>query len=87
MDFPTGTIPLEEFIRIATLLDKHGVADIHCPASPRDPYSYCGVFRQRLQKDNLLSPTVPIYPDFRSMAIANGVPPDHPALVLCRDAS
>jgi hypothetical protein len=26
-----------------------------------------------------------LYPHFRAMAIANGVPADHPALQLCRD--
>jgi hypothetical protein len=27
----------------------------------------------------------PLHPNYRAMALANGVPPDHPALIPCRD--
>ena len=38
----------------------------------------------RLNPAEISSP-YPLYPTYRALAIANGVPADHPALVPCRD--
>ncbi|RCG31916.1 hypothetical protein DQ384_05065 [Sphaerisporangium album] len=94
-DAPTGTFPPEVFRHSARTTYDLATHTFGCHASGRDAPTTCAGFLLRGASDNLavrmsyaryfgVHTTVELYDGYQEMAIANGVHPDDPALVLCR---
>jgi hypothetical protein len=94
-DAPTGTFPPEAFRHSALTTYDLATSKFACHTSGRDRPKTCAGFLLRGASDNLavrMSRTgftgvhsdVPLYDDYREMAVANGVDPDDPALDPCR---
>ncbi|MFC6094859.1 DUF6283 family protein [Saccharothrix lopnurensis] len=98
LDAPLHTFPPQVFrdsARTTYDLDTHTFG---CHGSPRSAPQTCAGFLLRGASDNLairmalvhgridpdtITSPVELYPDYRAMAIANGVDPDDPALAPC----
>ena len=94
-DVPTGRFPPERYIQLAgTMYDMAGTV-FACHKSHEDAGFACAgaiirtghslILRMARIDPNTIEATGPLYPGFRAMAIANGVPARHPALRGVRD--
>lgn len=99
-DVPTGNFPPERFIALAPTAYDLNRTQFACHKSPEGEEFACAGFLLAGAAHNLgvrlglRSGTIDLaavacehdlFPNFRAMAIANGVPPDHPDLQPCRD--
>jgi hypothetical protein len=99
-DVPTGNFPPERFVALAHTSYDMSLEQFACHKSPDGGEFGCAGFLLAGSAHNLgtrfgcrsgtvnlgiVSSAHDLYPNFRAMAVANGVPPDHPALAACRD--
>jgi hypothetical protein len=100
-DVETGRFPPENYRRLASTAYDMAMKIFTCHKSAGDHPVVCAGFLARGADHNLsvrfhkskgtidyMNPTDggrPLYRGFREMAIANGVDPDDPVLVPCRD--
>lgn len=97
MDAEVGTFPPEAFRHSARTAYDMADTRFACHDSGREKPQTCVGFLLRGANHNLsvrMSPVdldtldadgVDLYPNYRAMAIANGVDPDDPVLAPCRD--
>lgn len=100
LDVPPGQFSPERFIALAETAYDLAMVQFACHKSPEGHEFGCAGFVLNGATHNLgarlamsngrLDPRKirtehPLHPHYRAMAIANGVPPDHPALHACRD--
>jgi hypothetical protein len=99
-DIPPGQFSPLRFIALAHTAYDMAMAQFACHKSPPGLEFGCAGFvlrgathslgarlaasRGTLEPQRVSSP-YPLYANYRAMAIANGVPPDDPALLGCRD--
>ncbi|MEO3869366.1 DUF6283 family protein [Nonomuraea sp. B12E4] len=94
-DSPTGVFPAEVFRHSARTTYDLATEKFGCHTSGSDRPKTCAGFLLRGASDNLavrmsvrgyagVHTTVPLYDDYREMAVANGVDEDDPALSPCR---
>jgi hypothetical protein len=99
-DVPAGNFPPERFVALAHTAYDMSMAQFACHKSREGREFACAGFLLAGAAHNLgvrlglragmvdlaaVSSEVELYPNFRAMAIANGVPADHRALTSCRD--
>lgn len=99
-DVPAGNFPPERFVALARTAYDMDQAQFACHKSPEGQEFACAGFLLTGAAHNLgvrmaaragridldaVASEHPLFPNFRAMAIANGVPPDHPDLRPCRD--
>lgn len=100
LDAPVGRFPVEAFRHSANTCHDAALRTFACHMSGADKPATCagfllsrsaihnvavrvGMSAGRLDLDQVSS-TVPLYGDYRAMAIANGVDPDDPSIKLVR---
>lgn len=93
-DVKPGQFPPERFIALAGTAYDMSVRVFVCHKSVDGREFACAGYVARFEHSLALrlaridpatvSCDVPLHETYREMAIANGVPPDHPALRLCR---
>lgn len=94
-DAPTDRFPAEVFRHSARTAYDMASHVFGCHMAGRNQPKTCAGFLLRGASDNLairmsradfsgVHSTVPLYDDYREMAVANGVDPDDPALRSCR---
>jgi len=98
-DVDTGRFPPERFAELAGTAYDMAMHQFACHKTPEGHEKGCAGFVLRGSDHNLgarlacrdgrldrgkVSSPYPLYGDFRAMAIANGLAPDHPALLACR---
>lgn len=99
-DQPTGRFPVEAFRHSAETAYDMSTHVFACHMAGIEQPETCAGFMLRGAGHNLavrldlargrvvpgqVTSSVPLYDSYRQMAEANGVPPDDPALTLCRD--
>ena len=99
-DVPTGKFPPARFIALANTAYDMNLTQFACHKSPEGSEIACAGFLLVGAAHNLgvrwgirtgkidldvVSSDVRLFSSFRAMAVANGVPPQHPALHRCRD--
>jgi len=100
LDVATGRFPPERFVELAATAYDMSMTQFACHKSPEGAEFGCAGFALRGAMHNLgarlaaragrlehekISSGQALYDNFRAMAVANGVPADHPALGPCRD--
>jgi hypothetical protein len=98
-DVAPGRFPPSRFIDLAKTAYDNAIEQFACHKSPEGQEFGCAGFLLNGALFNLgtrfsksmgrvdpdeISSAYPLYPNYRAMAVANGVPEDHPALVGCR---
>lgn len=99
-DVAPGEFPPQRYIVLAETAWDMAVTQFACHLSPEGREFGCAgwvlqqaahnfgarmaISRGALNPREISSP-YPLHPHYRALAIANGVPPGHPALVPCRD--
>jgi hypothetical protein len=98
-DVPPGRFPPARFIALAKTAYDMALEQFACHKAPDSRAFGCAGFVLRGATHNLgarlsinaqrldpraVSSPFPLYCDYREMAVANGVEPDHPALAACR---
>ena len=101
-DVPVGNFPPERFVALANTAYDMNLTQFACHKSPEEEEFGCAGFLLEGAAYNLgvrlairsgsvdlgrVSSSSELFSSFRAMAIANGVPADHPALKSCRDDS
>lgn len=99
-DVPTGQFSVDRFIALAKTAYDQALLQFACHKSPEGQEFGCAGFVLNGATHNLgarfaqsygrldcdaITSAYPLFPNYRAMAIANGVPADHPALEACRD--
>lgn len=97
-DVPPGQFPPERFIALAEtaydralvqfgchLLDDVGCAGFVLRGAEHNLGARLAICYGRLDPRAADDGGLLLYQDYRAMAVANGVPPDHPALKPCRE--
>lgn len=100
LDVAPGQFPPARFVALAKTAYDVAIEQFACHKSPEAaPIGCAGFVLQgsthnlgtrlalhfgKLKLDEVSSPW-PLHPNYRAMAIAQGVPADHPALAPCRD--
>lgn len=100
IDVETGVWTVEKFVELARTAYDMSDHIFSCHKSSADRPTACAGFLERGAEHNKTvrlayifdklkkldrSGSYDLYPDYRAMAIANGVPVDHPALIPCRE--
>lgn len=100
LDQAPGRFPPERYIELAKTAWDMEITQFACHKSPEGQEFGCAGWvlqsaghnygARMAQSRGVLRPAeisspYPLHPHYRAMAIANGVPADHPALVPCRD--
>jgi hypothetical protein len=98
VDAPIGAFPVQAFVDSARTAYDLATTTFGCRTSGMDRPATCAGFilrgayhnlgarlRGLLAVENVTDGGHELYPSYRAMAEANGVPPDHPALAECRD--
>jgi hypothetical protein len=100
LDQPPGRFPPERYIVLAESAWDMAVVQFACHKSPEGQEFGCAGWVLQSSAHNYgarmaasrgvlnpaeISSPYPLYETYRALAIANGVPPDEPALVPCRD--
>lgn len=94
-DVPPGKFPPERYVALAHTAYDMAVTVFACHMSHDDHAFACAGFLLRAGGHNLivrlsqqafadLRSPYPLYGDYRALAVANGVDPDHPSLRPCR---
>jgi hypothetical protein len=94
-DVPPGEFPPERYIALAHTAYDMARQVFACHKSPEGEEHACAGFLLQSSAHNLtlrlaghafdVKSHHPLYPNYRALAVANGVPADHPALSRCRD--
>lgn len=99
-DVAPGRFPPERFVALAPTAYDRAFRLFACHKSPPRSEFACAGFLLRGATHNLTVRLAaragfdwntvqaaghPLFPNYRAMAVANGVPADHPALQECRD--
>ncbi|QAY80418.1 DUF6283 family protein [Sphingosinicella sp. BN140058] len=99
LDVPIGHFPVEKFIDLAKTAFDQAHIIFSCHLSSEEAPTACAGFLERGAAHNLTvrlayiygrlqaadrTGGYALYKDYREMAVANGVPPEHPALAPCR---
>jgi hypothetical protein len=93
-DVEVGRFPPERFVALAYTAEDMAQKVFACHKSPEDGHFACAGATLRMQHNlrlrlaridrSTIRADGPLYKDYREMAVANGVPEDHPALAKTR---